>query len=280
MKVESFTTPGIGDFMMVLNRMYWLKHSKRIPIHLEFNWYHDKDYLHHFEEEETIIDRFNYLQSLYLHKSSIKISHVFNSDKHYLTENPLKWRYLNSKLDPERHMRDNIWTFRKLPYKTDMSKVVIYRPTFNAEPARDWKRIITNDQWDEAIDILKFNGYNVVELTYRSPVREAVYHIGTCNFVVGYDGMWHYVAKNFWKPMIQTSRSSITNYHTPHALRLEERSLKLENNFLWNLKHLHTIPRGKRYSIYRRMVLSRDKHQSYFLENYQHHANRSRSNRD
>jgi hypothetical protein len=63
-------------------------------------------------------------------------------------------------------------------------------------------------------------GYDVVELCYRTPIREATYHINTCDFIICYDGMWHYIAKNFMKPMIVSSQDMITTYHTRHALRL------------------------------------------------------------
>ena len=82
--------------------------------------------------------------------------------------------------------------------------------------------MVTNEMWDQAIDFLRSIGYNVVELSYRSPIREAHYHIATCKLVISYDGMWHYFAKNYYKPMIVASRSAITRLHTPHALTLHE----------------------------------------------------------
>ena len=45
-----------------------------------------------------------------------------------------------------------------------------------------------------------------------------MYHIATCKATVSYEGMWHYIAKNYHKPMIVMSADVITQLHTPNAL--------------------------------------------------------------
>ncbi len=74
-------------------------------------------------------------------------------------------------------------------------------------------------QWEEVIHMIReVHGYRVIEIDYRTPIREVLYHIKTCRATISYEGMWHYVAKNCRKPMIVLSDDPITNTHTPDAL--------------------------------------------------------------
>lgn len=254
------TTPGMGDSMMGLNCAYrWSAENKR-DLTLNLHWFHGKDHLHHFEEEETIIERTNYIKNLYL-KSNVKINHIINSKE---------YRYANAEgrfdwFNPRNGRDTNNWMFDPSTFlKSQEDKVVLWRPTFNAEVPRVWKRIITNSQWDFIIYNLKSMGYNVVELTYRSPIREATYHINTCNFIVCYDGMWHYIARNFFKPMIISSHDNITRYHTRHALPYAE------NKFVDYVTNIHTKMeiKNKKMSPYEFMHRRANKHKEIFLEWY------------
>jgi len=256
--------------MLTLNRLHLIRHRTKMPMHLEMNWYHDEDFLYHYEEEETIVERFKYIHSMYRHAQKIQVSHVFDSkDKKLIDE---KWRFWPPNLAMQRSLFDNEWSFRVNTFNrfgpVQKDKVVIWRPLFNAETARDWKRVVTNDMWEEAIDYLKSIGYRIVELTYRSPVREALYHIATCDFVVCYDGMWHYAAKNAYKPMIVTSRSAITHYHTPNALMLSELDRIPTANFLHRIKNLHSFVEGSEQTTYQEMTLLARKGYDDFMKRY------------
>ena len=216
------TTPGVGDFMMGLNVAYARYGRKRRPITINFHWYHEPDHYHHCEDPETIIERFNYIHNFYYKKDAVKVQHTFNST------NPLNDRWEGFKNGVPRGMDDlrtkwyeNAWSFDpKMSLPTDDNKVVIWRPMMNAEVPRLWKRRVTDDEWQIIIDSLEDLGYNVVELEYKTPISEATYHINTCSFTLSYDGMWHYIARNFYKPMIVLSNDAITHFHTRHALRV------------------------------------------------------------
>lgn len=209
-------TYGMGDVMMALNCAHRWSEQEAHRLQLNLHWYHDKDHLHHCEETETIIERTDYINGLYL-KSNVKINHIINSDQtEFMTgEERFDW------FKPRKHRDTNNWSFDpSVSLPTDENKVVIWRPLYNAQVPRYWKRTIENDDWNLIIYKLKEIGYNIVELCYRTPIREATYHISTCNFIVCYDGMWHYIARNFWKPMIVSSHDAITEYHTRHCLSL------------------------------------------------------------
>ena len=55
-KIEWRGTWGVGDFMMALNCAHRHSWNTGNVINLEMHWAHDRDHLHHFEEEETIIE--------------------------------------------------------------------------------------------------------------------------------------------------------------------------------------------------------------------------------
>ena len=222
------TTPGVGDYMYPLNKAFMLSRRLGHSFHVEFYWNHNEDYLHHFEDPETIVERFNYTLPFYRDSCSLSFSHHFNSPrkhpklerKRFVPNDDLRRLGSNSLAKVENGTAQ--WAFNDNRLQEQEDKIVIWRPLFNAEIPRQWKRMVTNEMWDQAIDFLRSIGYNVVELSYRSPIREAHYHIATCKLVISYDGMWHYFAKNYYKPMIVASRSAITRLHTPHALTLHE----------------------------------------------------------
>jgi hypothetical protein len=234
-------TPGVGDFMWALNCAHNYSWQKKELITLEFHWEHESDHLHHFEDPETIIERLEYLHNFYHRKDDVKVIHVYNEKTRYSD-----WKFDEDiVLEPDGSRRicaierkkhrflwesgayhesgptpPNDWKMRDCARrKINQKKVVIWRPLFNAETPRTWKRELTNDQWDVIINLLSEAGLHVVELTYRTPVSEALYHISTSRLVLCYDGMWHYIAKNLSIPMIIISNEGVTKYHTPHAVR-------------------------------------------------------------
>lgn len=228
--VQIKTNPGVGDFMYPLNRALMLSHFIQDTFHVEFVWRHERDYLHHFEDPETIIERFEYALPYYHDYKRLTYSHKF------ITEEEMPTKLFRKRLLPNRAMRampgvdsmskvvnnKSFWKFIPTPLKVKENKVVIWRSLFNAEPAPKWKNAVDHDMWSRVIDILNDQDLEVVELTYRTPIREVHYHCATCDFIVCYDGMWHYFGSNYYKPMIVTSRANITKLHTPQALMLHD----------------------------------------------------------
>lgn len=205
-------TPGIGDLMYGMNVAHFKSFALQKPVDLYFNWYHGKDYLYHFEDPETIVERFEFIDKFYSKdRSEVRYHHNFNSGDTQLYAKRYKYfkhsRYCNE------------WLFRENKLKEVKNKIVFWRATFNAQVPREWKLPFENHQWKEVLHILEVKGYDVVEIDYRTPISEVFYHIATCEATLSYEGMWHYVAKNFNKPMIIVSNEPITTYHTPYAYR-------------------------------------------------------------
>jgi hypothetical protein len=250
-------TPGVGDFMWALNCSHLHSWRSKTPINLEMHWSHDENHLHHFEDPETIIERMQYIHNFYDRKNDVRISHVINAKGRYSFwkyEDDIKLLEDGSKVQVARNIEktrfyfqsgiysdkrgnkapENDWLFRSDSFqKTISNKIVFWRPTFNAETPRTWKRGLTNRDWEIIIDKLKSHGFQMVELTYRTPIREAMWHIATCRQVICYDGMWHYVAKNFCKPLLVVSEEGITKYHTKYAVRSSHNIKTNANIWFW-----------------------------------------------
>lgn len=251
-------TPGVGDFMWALNCAHNHCYHNNIKVNLEFHWEHDENHLHHFEDPETIVERLEYLHNFYHRKDDVTVTHVFNSDGRYTDwsynddlvseddgnvriaaiRRPNKsrfWFQSDKYSDKEGSpLPDSNWIFREDAFRDiDKNKIVIWRPTFNAEVPRTWKRRLTNDDWDDIISSLRQAGLYVVELTYRTPVSEALYHISTCRLILSYDGMWHYIARNLCRPMVVVSDEGITKYHTPNCIRANPDKNQDRNIFWW-----------------------------------------------
>lgn len=277
-------TPGVGDFMWALNCVHLHAYQTNTKVNLEMHWEHGEDYLHHFEDPETIIERMNYIHNFYHRQDDVMVTHVFNSQGRYSdwsfqddvvhekdgrsriqatgrTKNRFEFESGRYSDRPTEKAPDNDWLFRKDAFQSvDANKVVIWRPTFNAEIPRTWKRLLTDRQWDDIIKKLRGQGLNITELTYRTPVREAMYHIATCRLVFCYDGMWHYIAKNFAKPLAVLSSEGVTKYHTPHAIRVSP-SADDEMNYrdwLGNIPELLGHPKKKSIEYFEEMKVIYD----------------------
>lgn len=260
--------------MWALNSVHNYAHSNNLKINLEMHWEHKPDYLHHFEDPETIIERMSYIHNFYHRQNDVQIKHVYAEKTRYSD-----WKFADD-LVKEKNGRNRVatisprsknrfwfesgsytdenfgdtpapnWLFRKNSFRDYIpNKVVLWRPTFNAEIPRTWKRFLTNEDWDDIINTMRRAGLNITELTYRTPVSEVMYHISTCRQIVCYDGMWHYVARNFCKPTVVISPEGISKYHTPHAIVASPFKDRGLNIFWWMQNIPELLGHSKRKSI-------------------------------
>ena len=231
-------TPGIGDAMYAMNLAYSRSFVYRIKVNLYFKWYHTRSFNYHMEDPETIIQKINYLEKFYASDfTNVRIHHEFGwsdtklwVDRHQgfhrkmLKNNSLQFKY-------------NDWHFADWCRKEVIpKKIVLWNQTGNANPPRGYKRPFDREAWNHAIDLLDMQGWDVTEIDYRTPIREAFYHINTCECTVSYEGMWHYIAKNFQKPMIVLTKDIITKHHTPNAMiykvpKVKEHSVRYFHRF-------------------------------------------------
>lgn len=149
----------------------------------------------------------------------VNVENVYNSDQSIMPGNDLHagingpdgYRVLDS---------INTWLFQErfLHAKTYKNLVVIWRTTFVRTTFPEFKKSYDDSYWDLIIPILKMQGYTVIEVDYRTPIREVFHLIASCTFVLAYNGMYGYLAKNLIKPSIILGDSGILRTHNPQAV--------------------------------------------------------------
>lgn len=148
----------------------------------------------------------------------VEVENVFNSDQKLLNNQ------LHTNIDRPQGYRVlsdiNTWFFQERFFDTKIydNLVVIWRTKFISSSYPKFKDSYDSSYWDLIIPILKAQGYHVVEVCHRTPIQEVFHLIASCKFVVCYNGMYHYLAKNLVKPMIVMGDSSIIRTHNPQAV--------------------------------------------------------------
>lgn len=219
---------GIGDACWALNIAHNTAKVLSEKITIDYHWKWDRNYLYSYDDVENIIEQVDYLKNFYDRPDSVEIVHHLNSSKKDILDSSS--RLLHGP-DPafRKTRQSNWWKFNpdlKLPAVD--KKVVIWRSKFNSDRLPDRRKERINDaDWDLIIQRLKNNGFVVVEISYRTPVREAMYHINTCSSTIGYAGMWYYFANNWQKPCMIVSDRPITRVHSPSCMEISDKKLLL-----------------------------------------------------
>jgi len=216
-------TVGVGDLGLSLSTAFYIANLLKTKIHLIYYWTHDEFYQHTPEDPETIIEKLKYLHSLCYKSEIVTYENVFNADHDMFNGQMLLNIEREGKMDfEELNVPDglNSWKFKPHIMNKEISKrkVSLWRYNFNSYTPPTWKRSYKEEDWQYIMDSLKRQGWQIQELCYRTPIREALYHIQTSRFCVGYDGMWHYLARMLYKPTIITGDSTIVNVHNPQCM--------------------------------------------------------------
>lgn len=233
---------GVGDFMYGLNIAYYVAHILQEKIILRIFWDHGRSFYWSHDDHETIFERFDYLHNFFHnYKKLVTVEHVYDYrhiNRDFSGELMLNLRngYPNDAKPLKRGSSNHLTIARELSHwkfsdfakqKTEKNKVVIWRPFLNANKSARWKLAWTPWDWELIIDSLEKQGYNIHEVDYRTPVREVMYAISRCEFVIAYDGMWQYVTRNLGKPSIMLGDNSIINTHNPQAVTFFSRKKDL-----------------------------------------------------
>ena len=216
-------TIGAGDFMFTMCTAAYVANILKTNINVIFYWSHDLDYQHHFEDPESIFEKIDWFHSIIHNNHTLTYEHVINAD----LEKMFKGKMIKNleRTDIKGVMQHlpkglNSWKFKDHLYTQVIApkRVCVWRSTFNAETPSTWKTSYTNEDWNRAIETLILKGYRIQEIDYRTPIREAFYILQTSRFVMGYDGMWHYLARMLFKPTVITGDNTIIRTHNPQAM--------------------------------------------------------------
>jgi len=221
---HAYGMPGMGDVMMYLNIAHTKSYIHNTDVQLVMHWPHREDYLYHFEDPETIVERMDYIHSFYKDSGRVTVTHRFEEHDDWLLEH----RFVSEENYENFLAKEPLWANPKSSrvwflnrdqlQPIQSNKIVVWRPSFNAEEPRSWKLVLNHDQWQEVIDHLEEMGYNVIELTYRTPIREALYHCSTAEYAFFYDGMWHMMTTMLMTPTVVVGNTSIAMYNTINGI--------------------------------------------------------------
>lgn len=246
---KAYTEYLIGDAMTTLNQVHRYCYDNNTTATIIFQWPYDKDYVLHPEQPETEWERINYIHQFYYQSETVTICHQFEVEnidhkKHlWLNDRPICWWGEADWTEDWFDLSPNWYFDKKFQCIPDDNKVVVFSYRHNLQLPKDWKMVVNN--WDEVDDILEKLGYNLVELTHRTSIEEAMYHISTCKFVVSYDGMWHYIVRNLFKPHFVLSDGYFTRIHTPGAVMLRRNHMVVPA--LMNVEQSGVFERAKEY---------------------------------
>jgi len=230
-EITARATVGAGDIMYLYNVAHLRSHVLQKPVKLTVNWFHDENYYYHFEDPETLPERAEYLLKFYNNDTTnVEITNVFGSEDYALWQR----KFIGYNKDAEKiggpkrpsKIRANDWTFRDLNIPVVKGKITIWHSALNGDLPRPFKRTFNLKEWDEVKKVIELQGYSVTFIDYRTPIREVLYHIASCECVISYEGMWHYIAKNLMKPMIVLTKDFITGFHTPDAVKYKVRKVE------------------------------------------------------
>ena len=211
---------GYGDFVTGLGYAYTSSQKYNTPVSITFYWDHSEDYLFSTEDNETIVNRCRYIESIMQPNPLVEVHHKYDTRllyrfKNQLDEfNPLHglW-YSTLKREPSNIVV--VWTSRNN----------ISFPGYDKDPAYD--------MWDGIIEVVRSFGYDVREITYRTPVAEAMDLIRKCKFGIGYDGLAHQLFKFMWKPLIVCcKRTQLNRLLVPQASLVSDPFKLLNESFL------------------------------------------------
>ena len=241
---------GAGDQVLALNcALGWAK-VYGTPVELEYHWTAERDFKYVESDPEMMAERTDLMLSKMKTPDLIRVEHVWGSDVfdyhgfNALTQEalegrrlitPRKWFFPKKPGSNRLHLNDipfggqsaqAEWAWADKP--TRSNKIVMWDFELNREAVKDYKDPNRGIDW---IDIRQkayelFPDHEFVHLTYRDSFEKAYNEIRDCAFCLGYDGMWHLVARNFGKLFVtftdNTKHARVQTYPSCMAFRDEK----------------------------------------------------------
>ena len=197
---------GYGDFVTGLGYAHNCALKYETDIDFKIHWNHSKDYKPNPIDPETIIERCQYIYSLF-QSEKVKLIQQTNSFPNF--------RFIN-----QFHEFEPVHGMYNLSFKESLTEnyVVMWNSLTNTTPVKKFKDPLTKKEWKMTKDIIKDFGYNVVEVDYRTPVVEVIDLCKNSVGGVGYDGSIHQIFKLIQKPVILfCERTSLNELLLPWA---------------------------------------------------------------
>jgi len=167
--IQFRSAEGYGDFITGLSYAHSsvLKYDR--PVKITFHWPNPKDHLLSEIDKESILYRFNHILEWMKPVDGLTIEHKFESVP--------PWRFINE-LEEFTPVHGLWYPSKKLP--TDENLVVYWSSRHNLKFPGYHKDPLYDD-WDKVVQSLESLGYDVVEITYRTPIKQAMDLMARCS---------------------------------------------------------------------------------------------------
>ena len=180
---------GYGDVLGPICYAHNISYHLNQTVNLTLHWKTPKDYLYSADTPEPLYAQAEIINSM-CEKSGTDVNLRFEFDSSY--EKRFSNYYEEAVYDDPKH---NEWKVSSEYKHSPISgKIVINSILQNIEPLdtysngrKVWKDIQGKD-WSPLISKLKELGYDVVEVGYRTPIKECIEEIRTCELFIGYHG--------------------------------------------------------------------------------------------
>jgi hypothetical protein len=231
--IEWRSKEGYGDFITVLCYAHSSTIKYERPVHINFHWPNPKDYLLSEIDKESILYRFNHIVDRLKPVKGLTISHEYSSVPSYRFINELE----------EFNVLHGLW-YPKKDFPIEKGLVVVWSSRHNLD-FPGYHKDPVYDHWDKVMAKLKGEGFNVQEVTYRTPIKEVMDLMQRSEFGVGYEGMVHQLYKFLWRPIVIASqRTSLARLLAPQGTIVTKPELLLNEDILIHVnKSKQTIKR-------------------------------------
>lgn len=193
MKITWRAGIGYGDFIAGLCYAHNCTVKYNTPVEISFYWPDEPNTKFNRNDPDTLYARFYEILSR-LKPANVNIKHEFGIGVPAAKARP---RFVNAPdVDNPYHA---LWYPNK-EYDVQEKLVAIWTPRYNMAPIAERKFVPGN--WNDLVEHLENSGYEVKEISYRTPIVEALDILERCEFGVGYHGMFHQLFNYLWKPSI------------------------------------------------------------------------------
>ena len=180
----------------------------------------------YFEDTEPWREKSEYLLRMLDIDCDLKINHYVKDIKSYESRKAILKVRKRSLKEIHYEAFDGAFVKFKNILPTKKNKVCFWRYDLD-NLSRRRKDILTNEvygkqqlytsqEWRELYEYLN-SKFELIELEYRTPIREVYYHLSTSEFCIGYGGMYHNLCTSLNKPFISLVN---TKYYTEGHLKL------------------------------------------------------------
>jgi|TARA_R110000822_G_scaffold310170_1_gene441684 hypothetical protein len=232
---------GAGDWATALILAHKCSSAIKSQVELKFFWPDDIK----FEKEigylsDTLYKSEDVIVTHEIGDKRVKLFHKFDGDysssswcpsiasqeRHTILSNKLE-TWLNEYAygvigftSPDGKLNDNNWIMKEEYLNRPVeNKVVVWdsRDNKSVQSVVKKRDVLSPEAWDELYKKFEDRGYEVVRINYETPIDEVIDHVSTCRFTASYHGMWHYIPKLLYKPMVVITdhRHSINDIDSP-----------------------------------------------------------------